>query len=89
MHPPSTHARSVYRGDWVRGRMHGCGGAIWRGPGGGLASAEDKWFADEFVGDVMPCGGGGAFEAGVDADMAALQARSFQVGPRRRRGRGG
>jgi hypothetical protein len=34
----------------------------------------------------MPCGKDDAFEAGVDADVAAYQARSFQVGRGRRAG---
>lgn len=59
--------------------MHGCGVKIWRRPDGSMASQEGKWLGDEYVGPVMPCGGEDAFEAGVDADMAAYQARSFQV----------
>lgn len=88
----------VYRGDWYRGAMHGCGTCIWRpqggeldavGDGGGaradavaVTAAEGKYFAGEFVGDVMPCGPSDARDAAVDADVAAFQARSFKVGTR-------
>ena len=55
------------------------GGSGSGGSGGGVVAVEGKFLGDEFVGAVMPCGGGGAFEAGVDADVAAFQARSFQA----------
>jgi hypothetical protein len=59
--------------------MHGCGVRIWRRPGGGIGSEEGKFFADEFAGPLPPCGPAGAFDAAVEADVAAFQARSFQV----------
>lgn len=60
--------------------MHGCGVKIWKRPDGSIGSQEGKFFADEFVGPIMPCGKDDAFEAAVEADMASYQARSFQVG---------
>ncbi|WIA28972.1 hypothetical protein OEZ86_011507 [Tetradesmus obliquus] len=68
----------IYRGDWARGVMHGCGSRIWRRPDGSMAAREGKFFEDEFVGDVMPCGSDDALDSAVEADMAAFQARSFQ-----------
>uniref|UniRef100_A0A383WBF7 MORN repeat-containing protein 5 n=1 Tax=Tetradesmus obliquus TaxID=3088 RepID=A0A383WBF7_TETOB len=68
----------IYRGDWARGVMHGCGSRIWRRPDGSMAAREGKFFGDEFVGDVMPCGSDDALDSAVEADMAAFQARSFQ-----------
>lgn len=71
--------RRIYRGDWARGVMHGCGSRIWRRPDGSMAAREGKFFGDDFVGDVMPCGSDDALDSAVEADMAAFQARSFQV----------
>lgn len=77
-HPKTNN--SVYRGGWVAGRMHGCGVLLARAPGtDAVAALEGRWAADEYIGPIMPCAGGGAFEAGVDADVAAYQARSFQL----------
>eukprot|EP00882_Tetradesmus_deserticola_P013360 GHRQ01014183.1.p1 GENE.GHRQ01014183.1~~GHRQ01014183.1.p1 ORF type:complete len:144 (+),score=36.24 GHRQ01014183.1:50-481(+) len=70
----------IYRGDWARGVMHGCGTRIWKQPDGSMGASEGKFFADEFVGDVMPCASADGFDSAVEADMAAFQARSFQVG---------
>eukprot|EP00879_Flechtneria_rotunda_P015040 GHRR01015715.1.p1 GENE.GHRR01015715.1~~GHRR01015715.1.p1 ORF type:complete len:154 (+),score=83.58 GHRR01015715.1:659-1120(+) len=68
----------IYRGDWAHGIMHGCGSRIWKQSDGQVAAAEGKFFADEYVGDIMPCSSGDAVESAVEADMAAFQARSFQ-----------
>jgi len=73
------HVDRIYRGDWVQGVMHGCGTRIWKDPDGSMQAAEGKFFGNEFVGDIMPCGGEDGLEAAVDADMAAFQARSFLV----------
>lgn len=70
----------VYRGDWQQGVMHGCGTCIWKDTAAGLKAVEGKFFGDEYVGDVMPCSRDDATDSAVDADMAAYQARSFQVG---------
>ena len=69
----------VYRGDWVRGTMHGCGVKIWKGESGNVQALEGKWFADEFVGPIMPCSAHDATDAAVEADVAAFHARSFKV----------
>jgi len=79
-HPPRRPPASIYRGDWLQGRMHGCGVKLWRRADGTMGSQEGKFFADDYVGPVMPCSKEGVFEAAVDADVAAYQARSFQVG---------
>lgn len=67
--------------------MQGCGSRIWKRADGSITAAEGKFWGDEYVGDVMPCGGGDAAEYALDADMAAYQGRSFQVrrAPARRR----
>jgi hypothetical protein len=59
--------------------MHRCGSRIWKRPDGSMGASEGKFFGDEFVGDIMPCAADDAFDSAVEADMAAVQARSFQV----------
>jgi hypothetical protein len=59
--------------------MHGCGTRIWKQPDGSMGASEGKFFADDYVGDIMPCAADDAFDSAVEADMAAFQARSFQV----------
>jgi hypothetical protein len=59
--------------------MHGCGSRIWKRPNGSMGASEGKFFADEYVGDIMPCAADDALDSAVEADMAAFQARSFQV----------
>jgi len=76
--PPMLTAGSAAR-DWVQGVVHRL---CTRVSGKALMAAcglqRGSSSGDEFVGDVMPCGVERmAWEAAVDADMAAFQARSF------------
>lgn len=80
LHPAAVFHCRIYRGDWMQGAMHGCGARIWKQPDGSMAAAEGTFFHDEYVGDIMPCSKEDAFDNAVEADMAAFQARSFQVG---------
>lgn len=59
--------------------MHGCGTCIWKAPAAGVHAVEGKFFGDEYVGEIMPCSTDDATDSAVDADVAAYQARSFQV----------
>lgn len=59
--------------------MHGCGTCIWKEPPDGVRAVEGKFVGDDYVGDIMPCSADDATDSAVDADMAAFQARSFQV----------
>lgn len=69
----------VYRGDWFGGVKHGCGACIWKNSSGVVQAIEGKFFADDYVGDVMPCSRDDATDSAVEADVAAYHARSFQV----------
>ena len=69
----------IYRGDWMKGAMHGCGVKLWKEINGSVQALEGKWFGDQYVGPIMPCGPSDATEAAVEADVAAYHARSFLV----------
>lgn len=74
--------RRIYRGEWQKGKMQGCGVRLARqstreGP---VFSAEEGMFMDdEWVGDIMACNAEQSRAAAYEADVASSMARAFQV----------
>lgn len=74
--------RRIYRGEWQKGKMQGCGVKLARhnGRDGPVFLAEEGMFnEDEWVGDVMACSVEASRAAAHEADVAASMARAFQV----------
>lgn len=64
----------------MRNMMHGCGVKLWRQTyNDSIQALEGKFFADDYMGPVMPCNKDDCFDSAVEADVAASHARSFLV----------
>eukprot|EP00877_Chromochloris_zofingiensis_P015083 jgi/Chrzof1/9829/Cz04g17190.t1 len=69
----------------MRNMMHGCGVKLWRQTyNDSIQALEGKFFADDYMGPVMPCNKDDCFDSAVEADVAASHARSFLTGARQR-----
>jgi hypothetical protein len=59
--------------------MHGCGVRLSKDASGGMKALEGKFFADEYVGPILPCSSQDCLDAAVEADVAAHQAQSYRM----------
>jgi hypothetical protein len=58
--------------------MHGCGVRLSKDASGDMKALEGKFFADEYVGPILPCSSQDCLDAAVEADVAAHQAQSYR-----------
>ena len=70
---------TVFRGQWQRSAMNGCGVKISKQANGQFLVEEGQFVNDEWVGEGMACPVAQARAAAAEADTAAQMARVFEV----------